>query len=65
MAKVTKCSERSVTNVRKNMWLFGSAKSPQIPAGRQPNIAPVMVDDICDHVAEKPDLYIEEMAIFL
>ena len=47
------------------MRLFGSARSPQVRVGRPSNIIPVMLDALCDHLAEKPDLYVEEMAVFL
>jgi hypothetical protein len=65
IAKVANRSERSVTNPRKNMRLFRDARSPPAPVGRQSNIAAIMLDALCDHLAEKPDLYVEEMAIFL
>lgn len=65
MAKVAQCSERSITKIRKNLRLFGSARSPQVSVSRQPSIAPIMFDGLCDHLAEKPGLYVEEMAIFL
>lgn len=65
MAKVAQCSERSITNIRKNLRLFGSARSPPVSVGRQPSIAPIMLDALCDHLAEKPTLYVEEMAVFL
>ena len=65
MGKVAKRSERSVNNIRKNMQLFGDAWSPLVPVGRQPSIAPVMLDTLCDYLVEKPGLYIKEMAIFL
>lgn len=65
MAKLAKCSERSVTNIRKNLRLFGSSRSPPISPGRPSNIAKVMVDALFDHHAEKPGLYVEAMAIFL
>ena len=52
MAKIAKCSEHSVTNIRKNIRLFGSPRSPQVPAGRPPSITPVMLDALCDHLAE-------------
>lgn len=65
MAKLAKCSERSITNIRKNMRLFGSPNSPTIPPGPPPSITPVMLDALCDHLAEIPGLYIEEMAKFL
>jgi transposase len=65
MAKVAKCSERSVTNIRRNLRLFGSPRSPSVPAGQPSSITSVMLDALCDHLAEKPGLYIDEMAIFL
>ena len=65
MAKAAYCSERSITNLRKNLRLFGSARSPPVSVGRQPSIAPMMLDALCDHLTEKPGLYVEEMALFL
>lgn len=65
MAKVAKCSERSVTNIRRNMRVFGDSRSPTVPAGQPSIITPVMLDALCDHLAEKPGLYVEEMALFL
>lgn len=65
IAKVAKCSERSITNIRKNMRLFGSAMSPPVSPYRPSSTTKVMVDALCDHLAEKPGLYVEEMAIFL
>ena len=65
MAKLAKCSERSITNVRKKMRLFGSFNSPTILSGPTPCITPVMLDVLCDRLAETPGLYIDEMAKFL
>lgn len=65
MAKVAKCSERSVTNIRRNIRVFGDSRSPPVPAGQPSIITPVMLDALCDHLAEKPGLYVEEMALFL
>ena len=65
MAKLAKYSERSITNKRKNMRLFGSLNSPTIPPGPPSSITPVMLDALCDHLAEIPGLYIEEMSNFL
>lgn len=64
MAKVAKCSERSITNIHKNMRLFGSARSPPIPAGRPPSITSPMLEALCDYLAKKPSQYVEEMAVF-
>jgi hypothetical protein len=67
IAKVAQYSERSITNIRKNLQLFGSTISPPGPVsvGRQPTIAPTILDALCDYLAEKPGLYVEEIAIFL
>lgn len=65
MARLAKCSERSITNIRKNMRQFGTARSPQIRTGQAPCITASMVDALCDHLTEKPGLYLEEMAVFL
>ena len=45
--------------------IFGSSRSPPVSIDRQPSIAPIMLDALCDHLAEKPGLYVEETAIFL
>lgn len=65
MATLAKCSERSISNIRKNMRQFGTAKSPSIRSGQPPCITAPMLDALFDHLAEKPSLYIEEMAVFL
>lgn len=65
VAKVAKWSERSATNIRKIIRLYSSTRSGPIPAGWSSNITPVMLDALCDQLAEKPGLYVEEMANFL
>ncbi|KAJ5216904.1 hypothetical protein N7468_009912 [Penicillium chermesinum] len=65
MAKLAKCSERSITNIRKKMRLFGSSNPPTIVPGPPPSITPMMQDALCDQLAESPSLYIEEMTKFL
>lgn len=65
MAGIAKCTERSVTHIRKNLRLFGTARASPVPAGRPPSITPLMLDALRDYLTEKPGLYVEEMAIFL
>jgi hypothetical protein len=65
MAKPAKCLERSITNIRKKMRLFGSPNPPKIPPGPAPIVTSVMLDTLCDHLAKIPGLYLEEMAKFL
>lgn len=59
MAKVAQCSERSITDIRKNLRLFGSVRSPPVSAGRQRSITPIMLDALCEHLAEKLGLYVK------
>lgn len=56
MAKVTQCSERSITQIRKNLRLFCSARYPQISVGRQPSIAPIMLDEQISILCENGEL---------
>ncbi|EER25472.1 mariner-Tc1 transposon family protein [Coccidioides posadasii C735 delta SOWgp] len=65
MAKAAGCSERTITHIRKNLWLFGSASPPLIHAGRPRSITPPMLDALCDHLTEKPGLYVDEMVVVL
>ncbi|KAK5800950.1 hypothetical protein VI817_003162 [Penicillium citrinum] len=65
MAKLAKCSERSITNIRKKLRLFNYPNSPTIPPGPSPIINPVMLDALCEYLAQIPGLYTDEMAKFL
>ena len=65
MADVAGCSERSIRYIRSNLRCFGSVKAPPNSAGRPRTVIPLMLDALLDHLLEKPDLYLEEMAIFL
>lgn len=65
MAKVAKCSERSVTNIRRNIRVFGDSRSPLVPTGQPSIITSIMLDALCDHLAKNPGLYVEEIALFL
>jgi hypothetical protein len=44
MAKLAKCSERSITNIRKNLRLFSSPNSPTIPPSPLPSITSMMLN---------------------
>ncbi|OQD86930.1 hypothetical protein PENSOL_c082G07324 [Penicillium solitum] len=64
MADAAGCSKRAIIRIRSNLQLFGSIKAPLIKAGRPRSIKPVMMEALCDHLLEKPDLYLHEMQIF-
>lgn len=45
--------------------MSGSVQAPPNKGGRRRSITPVMLEPLCDHLLEKPTLYLDEMAIFL
>ena len=65
MAYAAECSERSITTIRSNLKLFGHVRAPPNRAGRRPSITPLMLEALCDHLLKKPDLYLDEMLVFL
>jgi transposase len=65
MAKAAECSKRSVINISNNLRWFGNVRAPPIPVGRRRSVTPPMLQALCDHLLEKPGLYVDEMAIFL
>jgi transposase len=65
MAEAAGCSERSIKTIRSNLRLFGSVRAPPNGVGRPRSITPPMLEALCDHLLEKPDLYLDEMVIFL
>lgn len=65
IAEAANCSTRAIPRIRSNLRLFGSSKAPPNKGGRPRSISPIMLEALCDHLLEKPDLYLDEMAIFL
>ena len=65
MAEAAECSERSIINLRNNLHQFGNVRAPPTRVGRRRSITPPMLVAICDHLLEKPGLYVDEMALFL
>ncbi|RYN15552.1 hypothetical protein AA0115_g12996 [Alternaria tenuissima] len=65
MADVAGCSERSIRHIRSNLRCFGTTKAPFNGVGRPRSITPIMLQALCERLLEKPDLYQEEMAVFL
>lgn len=55
----------SIITINTNLRMFGDVRAPLIPGGRPRVIMPVMLEALCDHLLEKPDLYLDEMAEFL
>lgn len=65
MADAAGCSERSVRHIRSNLRCFGTTRAPFNGVGRPRSITPQMLRALCEHLIEKPELYQEEMAVFL
>ncbi|KAJ5501966.1 hypothetical protein N7463_004840 [Penicillium fimorum] len=45
--------------------MFGDIRGPSILGGHPRVITPIMLESLCDHLLEKPDLYLDEMVEFL
>ena len=65
MAEAAECSKPTVKNIRRNLRLFGSVHAPPNRIGRRRSITPPMLEALCDHLLEKPGLYLDEMVVFL
>jgi len=64
-AEVAGCSDRSVRAIRSNLRYFGSTRAPSNGVGRPRSVTRPMLDALCEHLLEKPNLYQDEMAVFL
>jgi len=64
ISKAAGCSKRAIFRIRSNLRLFGSVKTPPIKPGRPQSITPIMLEVLCDHLLDKPDLYLHEMEFF-
>jgi hypothetical protein len=59
------CSERSVKAMRSNIHHFGRSRALPNGGGRPRALLSRMLEVLCEHLLEKPELYLEEMAVFL
>jgi len=60
MAKAAECSKRSVINISNNLRRFGNVRAPPTQVGRRRSVTPPMLHALCDHLLEKPGLYISQ-----
>lgn len=65
IAQAAECSNVSISKILKKLRFFGCAKPVLVRAGRPSSITPLMITDLCNHLATKPTLYVEDMAIYL
>ena len=65
IAEAAECSGRSVRKIRADLALFDGEKPPVDRGGRPRGITRPMLEALCEHLTEKPGLYLDEMVIFL
>src|SRR5689334_15327859 len=68
IASVAGCSARTIRTIRtirSNLRYFGTTRAPPNKAGRPRTITPPMLSALCDRLLEKPDMYQDEIAVFL
>lgn len=65
LASVVRCSTRSIRTIQSNLRCFGTMRAPPNKAGRPRTMTPPMRSALCDRLLEKPDMYQDEMAVFL
>ncbi|KAJ5471939.1 hypothetical protein N7539_008508 [Penicillium diatomitis] len=65
MAEQAECNKLTIINIRRNLRQFGSIYAPQTRVGRKRTVTPQMIEAFCDHLFEKPGLYLDEIAVFL
>ncbi len=57
IAEVAGCSARSIRAIRSNLHFFGTTRAPSNGVRRPQSITPPMLDALCEHLLEKPELY--------
>ena len=65
MVDAAECSERSIKVIHSNLHYFRSTKAPPNGGGRCRSITLQILEVLREHLLEKPELYLEEMAVFL
>jgi transposase len=65
IANTVGCSSRGVRRIKQNLHFYGKTKAPSNGVGRPRSVTPPMLDALCEHLLEKPGLYLDEMKLFL
>jgi transposase len=65
IAKTVGCSPRGVQRIKQNLYFYGKTKAPSNGVGRPRRVTPPMLEALCEHLLEKPRLYLDEMELFL
>jgi transposase len=65
IADAATCSTRGVYRIKRNFRRFGTPKAPSNGVGRPRSITSEMLDALCKHLLDEPDLYHHEMVDFV
>ena len=65
IADAAGCSYDAVKHIRLNLRCFGSTTAPPNGGGRPRTQSPSMLDALCEHLLRKPDLYRDEMVMYI
>jgi transposase len=65
IAKAAHCSIPAVKAIKRNLRDFGSTTAPPNGGGRPPSMTSVMRDALLEYLLRKPNLYLDEMVVYL
>jgi hypothetical protein len=65
IANVAGCSLCNIHRIRSNIHDFGSTRAPLNTVRHPRSVTSLMLETLCEHLLEKPELYQEEMVLFL
>ena len=65
IAAAAHTTDRAIRRIRRNIRVFGQMSAPINKPGMPAILRPQMVEALLDHLNEKPELYLEEMAWFI
>jgi hypothetical protein len=65
IARAANCGAAAVKAIGRNLRDFGSTTAPPNRGGRPTSMNPVMRDAILEYLLRKPNLYLNDMVIYL
>jgi hypothetical protein len=65
IAEAADCSIPAVKAIKRNIHDFGSTTAPLNGGGRPPSMTSVMRDALLEYLLRKPNLYLDEMVVYL
>jgi transposase len=65
IAKAAHCSIPAIKAIKRNLHDFGCTTAPPNGGGRPPSMTPPMRDALLEYLRRKPNLYLNEMMVYL